>query len=89
MSSKFGNFVLEKALKTSSKAEFKLLTKAMNKNLKDISSSGMKQKWQEYLYDYEYWQVLWPKFMSLFYKNMSNSSFTNLYIIINKLRSEL
>jgi hypothetical protein len=54
MSSKFGNFVLEKALKTSSKAEFKLLTKAMNKNLKDISSSGMKQKWQEYLYDYEY-----------------------------------
>lgn len=59
MKNKFGNFVLEKALKTvpfhfiqSSKVEHKLLIKAMNKNIEQIANSGMKQKWLDYLYDY-------------------------------------
>lgn len=53
MRNKFGNFVLEKALKASSKTEHKLLMKAMSKNLESVTSSGLKQKWQDYLYDYE------------------------------------
>ena len=53
MKNKFGNFVLEKALKTSSKSEHKMLMKAMSKNLDSVTSSGLRQKWQDYLYDYE------------------------------------
>lgn len=53
MRNKFGNFVLEKALKTSSKSEHKMLMKAMSKNLDGVTSSGLRQKWQDYLYDYE------------------------------------
>jgi len=54
MKNKFGNFVLEKALKTSSKSEHKQLMKAMSKNIESITNGGLKQKWQDYLYEYEY-----------------------------------